>query len=208
MGDTVLLDTLEVLRKSGTKVPEQVWENVENAVLGAFVPQMTAGNERPCEELDFKDYVLNIESKLRVLTLIFQEIVKNCGDEFHPNKRISKTHAVYLLILCGEHANDDKWTTKDTIKYAEELLNLLRKLWCCKSIPLMLTGDDSRQEHFGLFSAALLSLRPKLQKNTWKTYPAAVSCYQWLLFQVKVTERFVCICMHSDFHVHIIILNK
>jgi hypothetical protein len=188
MGDTVLLDTLEILRKSGNKIPEQVWGNVENAILDAFLPQMTVGNERPCEKLDFKEYLLNIGSKLKAITLIFQQIVKNLGcDEFHSSKRISKNHAVYLLLLCGEHSIDDKWTTEETIKYSEELLSLLCKLWNCKSISLMLIGDESRQEYFGLFSAALLSLRPKLQKNTWKTYPAAVSCYQWLLFQVKVT---------------------
>jgi hypothetical protein len=209
MGDTVLLDTLEVVRKSGNKIPEQVWETVENAILGAFLPRMTVANERPCEESDFKEYLLNIGSRLKALTLIFQQIAKNLGcDEFNTNKRISKNHAVYLLILCGEHSIHDKWTTKETIKYSEELLSLLCKLWCCKSISLMLIGNESRQEYFGLFSAALLSLRPKLQKNTWKTYPAAVSCYQWLLFQVKVTKGFVCICMHSDFHVQSIILSK
>lgn len=209
MGDTVLLDTLEILRKSGNKIPEQVWETVEDAILGAFVPQMTVGNERPCEESDFKQYLLNIGSKLKAIALIFQQIVQNLGcDEFHSNKQISKNHAVHLLILCGEHSIDDKWTTKETIKYSEELLSLLCKLWCCKSVSLMLIGDESRQEYFGLFSVALLSLRPKLEKNTWKTYPAAVSCYQWLLFQVKVTNGFVCICMHSEFHVQIIISKK
>lgn len=207
MGDTVLLDTLEILRKSGSKIPEQVWKNAENAILDALLPQMTVGSERPCEELDFKEYLLNIGSKLKAITLIFQQIVKNLGcDEFHSNKRISKNHAVYLLLLCGEHSIDDRWTTEETIRCSEELISLLCKLWSCKSISQMLIGDESRQEYFGLFSAALLFLRPKLQKNTWKTYPAAVSCYQWLLFQVKVTKPCVCICMHSDFCTKSIIL--
>lgn len=204
MGDIVLLDTLEILRKTGSKIPEQVWGNVENAILDAFLPQMTVGSERPCEELDFKEYLLNIGSKLKAIMLIFQQIVKNLGcDEFHGNKRISKNHAVYLLLLCGEHSSGDKWTTEETVRHSEELISLLCKLWSCKSISQMLIGGESREEYFGLFSAVLLSLRPKLQKNTWKTYPAAVSCYQWLLFQVKVI---ICICIHSDFCTKSIIL--
>jgi hypothetical protein len=116
--------------------------------------------------------------------------VENLGcEESLSIKGISKNCAVYLLLLCGEHMVADKWTTRETMKYSEELISHLCKLWQCKTILQLLIGDESK--HVGLFSAALLSLRPKLLKDTWKTYPAAVSCYQWLLFQVKVTERFI-----------------
>lgn len=184
MGDTILFDTLEFLRKGGNEIPEQIWENVENAILKTYVPQMTIGNERPCEESDFKKYLLSIGSRLKSLALIFEQIVKNLGcEEPHTIKGISKSRAVYLLLLCGEHMVADKWTTKETFKYSEELISHLCKLWQCKTILQLLIGDEYK--HVGLFSAALLYLRPKLLKDTWKTYPAAVSCYQWLLFQIK-----------------------
>jgi hypothetical protein len=203
MSDSVLLDTLEFLSESNSEISEQVWGNVENAVLKAFVPLFTVGNERPCEESDFKEYLLGIGSKLKILTLIFQQIVNNVGcEEYHANKRISKNRAVCLLLLCGEHSIDDKWTTKETIKYSGELINHLCKLCQCKSISQLLTGVESRQEYVGLFSTALLSLRPKLLKDTWKTYPAAVSCFKWLLFHVKVTKGFMfifVICMYGTF---------
>jgi hypothetical protein len=189
MGDTMLFDILEFLRKGGNEIPEQIWESVENAILRTYVPQMTIGNERPCEESDFKEYLLSIGSKLKSLALIFEQIVKNLEcEESHAGKGISKNRVVYLLLLCGEHVVGDKWTTNETIKYSEELISHLCKLWQCKNISQLLIGDESK---LGLFSAALLYLRPKLLKDTWKTYPGAVSCYQWLLFQIKVTEQFI-----------------
>jgi hypothetical protein len=195
MGDTMLFDILEFLRKGGNEIPKHIWENVENAILETYVPQMTVGNERPCEESDFEKYLLNIGCRLKSLALIFEQIVKNVGcEESRTIKGISKNRAVCLLLLCGEHVVDDKWTTRETIKYSEELISHLCKLWQCKTILQLLIGDES--EHVGLFSAALLYLRPKLLKNTWKTYPAAVSCYQWLLFQIKVTTIYILI-FHS-----------
>jgi hypothetical protein len=204
MGETVLLDTLEFLRKSSSsEIPERVWENVENAILKAYVPHVPVGTERPCEESDFKDYLLGIGSRLNTLTLIFEQIVNDVGcEEFHAKKAISKNRAVSLLLLCGEHSVDDRWTTKETITYSVELIGHLCKLWQCNCVSQLLVGVESRQESVGLFSAALLSLRPKLLKDTWKTYPAAVSCYQWLLFHVKVTKGFVfifAICIYDTF---------
>jgi hypothetical protein len=73
MGDTELLGTLEFLRKGGNEIPEQVCVNVENVILQTFVPQMTVGNERPCKESDFKGYLLGIGSRLKGLTLIFEQ---------------------------------------------------------------------------------------------------------------------------------------
>jgi hypothetical protein len=68
MGDTELLDTLEFLRKCGNEIPEQVWVNVENAILQTFVSQVTVGNERPCKKSDFKGYLLSTGSRLKSLT--------------------------------------------------------------------------------------------------------------------------------------------
>lgn len=190
MGDTVLFETLEFVRKDCNEIPKQIWEHVENEVLKTYVPQMTIGNERPCEESDYKKYLLSIGSRLKSLALILEQIVKILGcEESHTGKGISKNCAVYLLLLCGEHMVADKWTTEETIKYSEEIISHLCKLWQCKTILQLLIDDESK--HVGLFSAALLYLRPKLLKNTWKTYPAAVSCYQWLLFQIKVNERYM-----------------
>jgi len=163
---------------------------------------MAVGNERPCEESDLKGYLLSTGSRLRNLTLIFEQIVSNLRcDDFHANKRINKGCTVYLLLLCGEHSADEKWTTRETIKYSGELIRHLYKLWQCQSVQL-LTGVESRQDFVGPFSTALLSLRPKLLKDTWKTYPAAVSCCQWLMFQVKVSKVFMiisAICIANSF---------
>jgi hypothetical protein len=198
MGDTKLFDILEFLTKGGNEIPIHIWEDIESAIVETYIPQMLVGNERPCEESDFEKYLLSIESRLKSLTLIFEQIVKNLGcEESRTISTISKNRAVCLLLLCGEHVVDNKWTTKETIKYSEELIRHLCKLWQCQTILQLLTGDESK--HVGLFSAALLSLRPKLLKDTWKTYPAAVACYQWLLFQIKVTVIYV---RSFSFHIH------
>lgn len=200
----MLLDTLEFFRESSSsEIPDQVWENVENVILKTFVPQMKVGSERPCEESDYKEYVLEIGSKFKILTFIFHQIANNVGcEKFDANKRVSKNLAVYLLLLCGEHSDDDKWTTEETIKYSGELISHLCKLCQCKSISELLTGVESRHEFVGLFSTALLFLRPKLLKDTWKSFPAAVSCYQWLMFHVKVTIKDLCSYLQFACFVH------
>jgi len=55
----------------------------------------------------------------------------------------------------------------------------------CNSVSeLFVNGTQSQQ----LINSLLLSLRPKLLKDTWRKYPAAVQCYQWILLQVKVSS--------------------
>ncbi|XP_069682418.1 TELO2-interacting protein 2-like [Periplaneta americana] len=185
MDDSMVLEILELL-KGRDHVPD-VWQNVEHLISDAFAPQMTIGNERPCEITDFHDYLVNISSKLKNLTLIFKQISeKTDPSEIHStSKSIGKHHAVLLLLLCGEHSNENIWTTSDTIKYSRELLSYLCKLYYLKSVLELLTGTESKSGFVELFSAAIFTLRPKLLKGTWKTYPAAVSCYQWMLFQMK-----------------------
>ncbi|PSN50103.1 hypothetical protein C0J52_04714 [Blattella germanica] len=173
-----LLHVLESLQLEDGSITEHLWQDIDNTVSKIYVPLMKVGTERPCEVTDFEKFVPDIEQGLQNLEVVLKTIA-NQSDNV---QIISKARVVNLLLLCGEHINsEDKWTTSKTLQSSEKLIKHLLKLWHCNTVPELLTGA----KYEGLFLASLLALRPKLLINTWKTYPAAVSCYKWILFHVK-----------------------
>ncbi|KAJ9574524.1 hypothetical protein L9F63_008297, partial [Diploptera punctata] len=172
-----LLHVVQFLNEGHYSLPGHLWLDIENVVQKTFIPLIKIGTERPCEASDFEKYLPDIELKLKNLVITFAEIEKKCGVD----KVFPKNLAVNILLLCGEHASQDSWTSDKTIQLCEDLLEILYKFWHCSSVSELLTGA----EYEALLSPALLALRPKLLKNTWKTFPAAISCYHWLLFHIK-----------------------
>lgn len=176
--DKTLLNVLEFLKEGHNPIPEHLWRDIENVVQKIYIPIIKVGSERPCEVSDFEKYLPDLERRLKNILIVLTEIERKFGVD---EKILSKQRAVSILLLCGEHACQDKWTTNNTIQLCEDLLQIVYRFWHCSSLSELLNGA----KYEALFTPALLALRPKLLKNTWKTFPAAVSCYRWLLFNVK-----------------------
>lgn len=152
-----------------------------------FVPQRTIGTERPCEEKDFKEYRLVVERKLRNIRSMLQEICNNCRERqvklCNANSGPIQMFGMNLLLLIGEHSERNIWNTAECVSISKELLAGFCDLYSCQNVSQFLSKDEN-------FISLLLMLRPKLLKDTWKTYPSAVACYRWILQEAEVSLRF------------------
>ena len=176
--DDTPLHVVEFLKKENGPLPDNIWQDIEDVTDKTYTPCIKEAAERPCEVSDFEKYLPYVERRLQNILIVLKAIKGTLGVD----KTLAKRQAVNILLLCGEHSCQEKWTTNQTLLLCKDLLQILCTFWHCNSLSELLNGA----EYEALFSSALLVLRPKLLKSTWKTYPAAVSCYQWLLFHVKV----------------------
>ncbi|XP_076249856.1 TELO2-interacting protein 2 [Calliopsis andreniformis] len=176
-----LLQELEALKISGDSTRERLWSTCIDLVQKSYVPEKTVGAGRPCEEKDFREYRQIVDRNLGSIKSMLQHIIhdRNAGNvQIDLKFPMIRTFAVNLLLLIGEHHERNVWNTAESVSVAKELLGEFLELYRYQNISEFLMEQDN-------FSTVLLTLRPKLLKDTWKTYPAAVACYKWLLYQVE-----------------------
>lgn len=170
-----LLGELEALRISGVQLENGFWTACVDLVHKTYVPEKTVGASRPCEEKDYREYRQIVDRNLRNIRSMLPHVSNNCSQE---NASSVRTFTINLLLLIGEHHEKNIWNTAESVSISKELLNSLLELYKCQSIAQFLMEQDN-------FVTALVTLRPKLMKHTWRSYPAAVACYKWLLHQVE-----------------------
>lgn len=179
-----LLKELERLKISGNFGDENSWRPCINLIQRSFVPQKTIGETRPCEEKDFREYRLVVERDLNNVKFMLRHILSSCRDSHLPlndnSMVIAKTFSMNLLLLIGEHSEKNIWNTAECVNISKELIASFCELWTCQSVSTFFSQHEN-------FNKLLLMLRPKLLKDTWKTYPAAVTCYRWMLNEVEVS---------------------
>lgn len=178
----VLLKELEALEISGDFSQDNLWSTCIDLVQKSYVPEKTVGASRPFEEKDFREYRQIVDRNLGGIRSMLQHIIYNHNErnvQIDLNIPAIRTFAINLLLLIGEHHEKSIWNTTESVSIAKELLDGLLKLYRCQSVSQFLTEQDN-------FTIVLLTLRPKLLKDTWKAYPAAVASYKWLLYQIEV----------------------
>lgn len=176
-----LLKELEALKITADFSQEGLWPACVDLVQKSCAPEKTVGANRPCEEKDFREYRQVVDRNLRSIRSMLEHIVcsRNAGDvQIDSSVSVVRSFAVNLLSLVGEHHQKDVWNTMESVCIAKELLSGVLELYRCQSVSQFLTEQDN-------FNAVLLTLRPKLLKDTWKSYPAAVACYKWMLYQIE-----------------------
>lgn len=178
-----LLKELETLRISDNFDDQNSWRPCIDLIQRSFVPPKFIDEARPCEEKDFREYRLVIERKLNNVRFMLQHILNNCKQHLPLNDdsmEITKTFSMNLLLLIGEHSEKNIWNTAECVNISKELSANFCHLWACQSISTFFSEHEN-------FNKLLLMLRPKLLKITWKIYPAAVTCYKWMLHQAEVS---------------------
>ena len=182
-----LVQELEELQLNGT---ESLWKKWIQSIQLVFVPEKLIGTDRPCEEKDFAEYRMtvnkNLQKILRLLQLLqHNRIQKNI--EIDSDSAIVREFGIHMILLIGEQSEKSLWNNCESVVIAKDMREHLCHLFDTTSMSEMLLGRDDK------FTAALLTLRPKLLKETWKTFPAAVTCYKWLLHQVEepVLSQFI-----------------
>ncbi|XP_018401290.1 PREDICTED: TELO2-interacting protein 2-like, partial [Cyphomyrmex costatus] len=173
-----LLKELEALKIRGDFFEDNSsWTPCVDLIQRSFVPQRTIGTERPCEEKDFREYRLVVERNLRNVRSMLQHISSSSREKHFQLSNatgIVRAFGMNLLLLIGEHNKKNIWNTVECVSISKELLTTFCDLYACQSISQFLSENENLRN-------LLLMLRPKLLKDTWKTYPSAVACYRWFL---------------------------
>lgn len=179
-----LLKGLESLKITSDISEENLWTECIGLIQKSYVSEITVGVSRPCEEKDFREYRQTIDKNLQNIKFMLQHII-HCHNEktiqIKLDTLIVKTFTINLLLLIGEQHEKNVWNTAESVFISKELQSEILGLYRYESISQLLMEQDN-------FITVLLALRPKLLKDTWKIYPAAVVCYKWILYQIEVNK--------------------
>ncbi|KAL6263760.1 hypothetical protein P5V15_003844 [Pogonomyrmex californicus] len=177
-----LLEGLEALKiRSDFCEDDSTWMSCIDLIQKSFAPQRTIGTERPCEEKDFKEYRLVVERNLRNVRSMLQYISNSCKEkhlQLANATGMARTFGMNLFLLIGEHNEKNIWNTAECVSISKELLANFCDLYVYQNISQFLSENNNLHN-------LLLMLRPKLLKNTWKTYPSAIACYKWILQEAE-----------------------
>lgn len=144
------------------------------------LPEQSFGFDQPYEVDMFKEYVTEVQSNIsKSIT-----ILSSTDFEGFQNASLRKNTVINTVFLCGEHSENNIWTSTESINLSNLLLKeLLNKCNCATLLDLLVQFNC---ESF------ISGLRFKLNKTSWKNYPAAVSCFKWILTSIKV-KYIVCV---------------
>lgn len=179
-----LLRELEALKIKGELYERELWSKCHNLIQESFVPRRIDGASRPCEENDFRGYRQIIDKNLQDIKSMLQHIIYCRYKDYvqiELDSPLAKSLAISLLILIGEQHEQNVWTTTDSVSISKDLTTKILEIYKYQSISQILMEQDN-------FTKLLSRLRPKLLKDTWKAYPAAVISYKWILYQIEVRK--------------------
>lgn len=177
-----LLKELEALKITGDFFDDGLWARCIDLVQKSYVPEKTVGANRPCEEEDFREYKQVVDRNLQDIKCMLHHIIhsRNGGHvQIDLNAAVVKTFTINLLLLIGEHHEKNVWNTVESVFISKELISGILELHRHQTISQFLMEQNN-------FTTVLLTLRPKLLKDTWKSYPAALASYKWILYQIEV----------------------
>lgn len=149
------------------------------------LPEQSFGFDQPYEVDMFKEYVTEVQSNIsKSIT-----ILSSTDFEGFQNASLRKNIVINTVFLCGEHSENNIWTSTQSINLSNLLLKeLLNKCNCATLLDLLVQFNC---ESF------ISELRFKLNKTSWKNYPAAVSCFKWILTSIKV-KYIVCVWRSAE----------
>ncbi len=167
------LEETVVITPSGDKH----WSANVKLVKSAHVEKVNALDERPHEKGDFAS---SLGHRLEKLTKI-QRIIRNVDKKNQvlvEDKTVLRTFTVPVIVLCGENVSASDWTDSRHIEAGYKILTLLKKevFHTDNMADVLLQGN--------VLKWCLQELHPKLDKDSWRLYPAACRCFSWLLHQI------------------------
>ncbi|KAF7987705.1 hypothetical protein HCN44_003568 [Aphidius gifuensis] len=162
---------LEKIGISSCSETADSWRKCSDLINKTHVPQQLTGHDRPCEEKDFQNYHTTLINNLQQIQNIIQQ------ESQMPIKKIG----LDLILVIGEQSEKNPWTTDESLKISQLLLSDIYKLFGADNVSQILCYDDN-------MTTVLTMLRQKLLKDNWKTYPAAVTCYKWILNQTEIPQ--------------------
>ncbi|XP_008561066.1 TELO2-interacting protein 2 [Microplitis demolitor] len=158
--------------------------NLENLINNSLVPEKIIGFERPCDRNDFRNFENLINNYLNEI-LIELNNLKN----YNIDKKLLiidnvdlRIILLKLVIIIGEESELNVWNNSITLELSNKLLIEVCWFFGVEKISDIFINNDFDDR----LRDIILLLRPKLLKNTWKSNPASVTCYKWVLHQVEM----------------------
>jgi len=139
------------------------------------VPALSVGKDRP---YDTQDFVQHLPKSFDALNYALKIVSEN-GDQVKGEGRALLVPL--LLLLCGEHTDGSKpWTQGKHIQVSYKVLGGLKSTLNSSSVNKILLNDQK------VLRGCINELRPKL--DNFRDYPAAQTCFVWLLNHVQFPE--------------------
>ncbi|XP_051166075.1 TELO2-interacting protein 2-like [Leptopilina boulardi] len=158
---------------------DSYWSSCIRLIEKTFVPRVPEGKHRPCTEDDFKNYRNIVNQNCQDILSILQHILDE-HNETSMSLNSSKVNIFksYCIIMIGEHSKKNLWTTIESLSLCKRISEILCDLYSSENFSQLI---EKNNEDVGRI---LTTLRPKLLKDTWKTYPASIICYKWFVTQL------------------------
>lgn len=148
----------------------------DNEILGLILESMLPYIQHEFgQEYDptaFEKHKVACKINFRRLLLLIQ------NSSFSASEPVPEKIIIFAILLCGEHSESNSWTDTECIKYANQILQKILEYSSATSVLSIMLAHKIQS----FFNA----MNPKLLKKTWKNYPAAISCFKWVILQVKV----------------------
>ncbi|XP_034936052.1 TELO2-interacting protein 2-like [Chelonus insularis] len=148
-------------------------------IENTYVPQFSHGEHHPCDEHDYEDFRKIIDTNLEQIKYNFYDVLKSIKDDCDKQLPI----LIHLIIIVGEQSEQSHWNTQKSVSLAHNILEEICNFLNIERISQFFTNNLNDN-----LKKVLITLRPKLLKNTWKNYPAAVLCYKWILHQTQAPK--------------------
>lgn len=155
---------------------DAVLVSIKKAIEELYVPKFENGFDRPANSSDYESYISSCNQKFEEL----YSSLTSFGNCQEVNDKLKQKCISSAFILCGEHSSSNLWTTEVSVKFGKLILERIIKEWGYVNISNALTYSNSI-----VFGYILNDLRPKLLKDSWKCFEAAVVCYSWVLKLVE-----------------------
>lgn len=143
-----------------------------------YVPEVHTGFDVPIERSHYSEYLPLCEPKFEK---IIQIINANGANLCNTSQKLKKRILTRAIIINGEHSVDERWTSPSMINKALIILNKIFDLFGYCSTAIVLADNNGL-----ILKEVLQTIRPRLLKDNWKKYPAAVTCYGWVLKIIQV----------------------
>ncbi|XP_059486510.1 TELO2-interacting protein 2-like [Neocloeon triangulifer] len=146
------------------------WAVVQKLSDSVILAEDARFEERPCVADDFAQIAPLIN---RIFDELFCEV--KCIGQFSVEQLLDdeKSALVSLILACGEHSASRPWTSNFSTECSKKIL-----------IEISQNGKVLVSQPMVL-KILLNSICPKMAPNLWKSRPALVQCFSWIIFQIK-----------------------
>jgi len=164
------------MAEAADNVPGRVWPQVRTVCEVISLPKDDRFEERPCVQEDFAADLPKIDRTFAKLV----ELVKFLPPNLLENQTVDDRAAfVSLILVCGEHSEERPWTSEFSRATSKDILNFLCQQCSCAKLKDVVSKNIFLKHYWQI-------LCPKLSRDCWKSHPAAVQCFSWILLQIEV----------------------